>query len=286
MFLLDWIREQNILDDKASYNRQNMELDIIQRKDMVKLAIKEKELDLANKAQSLRLRLVTDRIGAERMLLELNKEKDQLERAKAEFRILIEKQSHDLDFDVRNKELDLQYKKSNNDIDIMKRLDELEMTKVEFYARLNTQKKELELRREQMRNEHSLENKKVDNDFYVQKQNIFLKSQEIETQYQLEKERLSIQREEVMNKRIEIEAMKAEKQLQTLIATSAQIREEGHIEKMKKLELIQKEFELQLACIKLYSADKQAQEFQNLQQDIQSRMNNLFNGDGSIYGKY
>jgi len=92
---------------------------------------------------------------------------------------------------------------------------------------------------------------------------------------------LHLQKEEILNKRIELEAIKAEKTAQTLLDNINQNRDQLHTEKLKQLELLYKEYELQMACIKMYTVDKQAQEFANLQQQLQDRIRGVFQGNNN-----
>jgi len=234
MSLLEWFRQQELNKAKTDAEIKALMDNSYQFNQEVRLNIHDKEISIAERAVNLRHKIRQGDIDAQKQLFELEKEKDALERVKAEFKIYLEKQ------------------------------------RINLYSDVNKAK-----------HENSIENKKIDNEFYLNKQELFIKSQEIEYNFQLEKEKLHLQKEEILNKRIELEAIKAEKTAQTLLDNINQNRDQLHTEKLKQLELLYKEYELQMACIKMYTVDKQAQEFANLQQQLQDRIRGVFQGNNN-----
>lgn len=195
---------------------------------------------------------------------------------------------------IADKAYDLRYKIGLNNTEISKRLlalqkeqGELEKVKAQFRMHLENERLEMEIKKERFYSEQERENKKLDYDFALSKGNLELQARKMEYDFLLEKERLQITREQQQNDRIRLEAERMEKTLTAILTSYTLSKEQNHKERLQELEALHKEFEMQISFIKLYTTERQAMEYQNLQMKMQERLNNLFNGNlGGLNGEY
>lgn len=191
--------------------------------------------------------------------------------------------AQELRFRIGLNDVDLEQKK----FELQKSRDELERVKAEFRIHLDGQRVDIELKREKFEREQDREDKALEQNFLLSKAQLQLQAQQIENNFQLEKERLQLQREQQETERARMEAEKLEKSLSAMLTSFTVSNEMRHTERIKELEAMYKEFEMQLAFIKLYSVEQQAQEYEKLRQQLEKRMSSFFgNNGGSVNGEY
>jgi hypothetical protein len=191
--------------------------------------------------------------------------------------------AQELRFRIGLNDVDLEHKR----FELQKSRDELERVKAEFRIHLDGQRADIELKREKFEREQDREDKVLEQNFYLSKAQLQIQAQQVENNFQLEWERLQLLREQQEMEKARLEGERIEKSLTAMLTSFTTSNEMRHSERLKELETMYKEFELQLSFIKLYSADQQAQEYENLRTKLQQRMNAFFGtNNGGVNGEY
>lgn len=202
-------------------------------------------------------------------------------------------QTQELEF--ANKAADLKHKITMYQADaelrqvqVAKELDVLEQSKAKFRIQLDEMRQKIDLERERFDNEQQRSNKALENDFTIRMSELRLKRQEREQAHGIEHSRLDMQRELQQLEFLKYEDAKAEKMLDKLKAEANKAADQKHTERMTELKLAAKQFEWELASIRLLSADMQSVAYERMKTKMQERMNGILGNEykGGLYGNY
>jgi hypothetical protein len=154
---------------------------------------------------------------------------------------------------IKNDEADIEQRR----IQLDRQRDELERSKATFKMQLDQQRQQIDLHREHFDYEQERSNKSLDNEFTLKMAEAQLRMQQQEHNHAYNMGKLAIEQEQA---RYQNEA-------------SQQVHR--HTEKMQQLERDAKQFERDLAAIRLLDATVQQQAYADLLKNMQKRMDSI-----------
>lgn len=238
----EWLTKNNINSTgfqnlPVSNQVKALSLFDLEHSKVVQTRITEMQIAISGKAEMLRLQVSSNDFQIERQVIALQRERDELERVKASFRLY-----------------------------------------------LDNQRQEMEMKREGFENEQQRQNQRLDNEFYVTKSTLDLQAQQMEYTFLIEMQKIELQKEQQRQERLKLETERIEKTLSSLLTSYTFSNEAKQAERIREMETMYKEFEMQIALIRLLTAEQQAQEFEKLKEKIQQRMNGFFSESGAGFG--